>query len=75
MRRYTHLLDKDYTKNKITICANLSNLYNSFTSRVYKASGSIQDRSYPQQLNNFFDFEKWQNEYQDEMTQEWQNDA
>jgi hypothetical protein len=60
VRRYIHLLDKDYTKNKVTVSANLSNLFNSFMCRHYKPSS--KDLC-PAHLNNFFDFDKWQSEY------------
>ena len=53
VRRYCHLLDKDYTKNKVTVCANLSNLFNSF----------MVSKSKDQSENNFFDYEKWLQEY------------
>jgi len=32
VRRYIYLLDKDYTKNKVTVCVNLSNLFNTYIS-------------------------------------------
>jgi len=55
VRRYCHLLDKDYTKNKVTVCANLQNLFNShMVAKYYRAA--------PEKLlaiNNFFDSEKW----------------
>ncbi len=52
-RRYCHLLDKDYTKNKITVCANLSNIFNSHMIR----------KQHDTSINNFFDYDKWCLEY------------
>jgi hypothetical protein len=58
VRRYVHLLDKDYAKNKITVSVNLSNLFNSFiVSRYYH-------KQIPANLNNFFDYEKWCAQYE-----------
>ena len=30
VRRYCHLIDADYKRNKVTVCAHLSNIFNSY---------------------------------------------
>ena len=49
MRRYQCLIDEDYKKNKICVCAHLFNIYNSFV----VAKG--------RQNPNYFDIDKWTN--------------
>lgn len=44
------MVDQDYKKNKVTVCAHLQNIYNSFVVKRGKAT---------HQMNNFFDIEKW----------------
>lgn len=46
------MVDQDYKKNKVTVCAHLQNIYNSFVLKRGKAT---------YQMNNFFDIEKWAN--------------
>jgi len=48
VRNYIHLLDQNYGKYKVTVCAHLQNIYNSYcvSSRVKLTP-------------NFFDMEKW----------------
>ena len=64
VRKYLNqLVTSDYTKNKITVCAHLSNLFNTFqVSRLYnpKTQGMEKTSVY---LNNYFDYEKWQSIY------------
>lgn len=45
LKKYIHLLDRDYPKNKITVSANLSNLFNSFCTNHPNAT--------------LFDHDKW----------------
>ena len=60
VRRYIHLLDKDYSKNKITVSVNLSNLFNSYmVGRYY-----CKNKQIPANLNNYFDYEKWCSQYE-----------
>ena len=49
VRRYQYMVDQDYKKNKVTVCAHLQNIFNSFQSK----------RGKQPHLNNFFDIEKW----------------
>ena len=51
VRRYQFMVDQDYKKNKVTVCAHLQNIYNHFTVKRGKAL--------PHQ-NNYFDIDKWQ---------------
>ena len=44
------MVDSDYKKNKVTVCAHLQNIYNSFNVR--------RGRPMPTQ-DNYFDLEKW----------------
>jgi hypothetical protein len=54
VRRYIAHVDADYKHNKVTVCANLSNIYNTFIVR--------HGRPGPH-LNNFFDIEKWASKF------------
>lgn len=50
VRRYISHVDADYKRNKVTVCANLSNIYNSFIVRYGRPGPGV---------NNYFDIEKW----------------
>ena len=50
VRRYQFMVDQDYKKNKVTVCAHLQNIYNSFCVKRGKPT---------YQMNNYFDIEKW----------------
>lgn len=50
MRKYIAHVDADYKRNKVTVCANLSNIYNTFVVRHGRPGPNV---------NNFFDIEKW----------------
>jgi hypothetical protein len=56
VRRYQNLIDEDYKVNKITVCAHLLNIYNSFV--VSQGRNSTI---------NYFDIDKW-NTYQTSLT-------
>lgn len=43
-------MDADYKRNKVTVCANLSNIYNTFIVRHGRPGPNV---------NNFFDIDKW----------------
>lgn len=50
VRRYQYMVDQDYKKNKVTVCAHVQNIYNSFNIR----------RGRPTlQMNNYFDIDRW----------------
>ena len=55
VRRYCSILDQDYKKNKMTVCAHLTNLYNSFQIQHGNQIG-LKDV-------NFFDIEKWNSKH------------
>ena len=38
VRRYQALVDQDYKRNKVTVCAHLQNIFNSFTVRKGRAT-------------------------------------
>ena len=44
------MVDQDYKKNKVTVCAHLQNIYNSYSVK--------RGRPTPQ-MNNYFDIDKW----------------
>lgn len=44
------MVDQDYKKNKVTVCAHLQNIFNTFVVKRGKAT---------YQMNNYFDIEKW----------------
>lgn len=50
VRKYIAHVDADYKRNKVTVCANLSNIYNTFIVRHGRPGPN---------LNNFFDIDKW----------------
>lgn len=50
VRKYIAHVDTDYKRNKVTVCANLSNIYNTFIVRHGRPGPAV---------NNFFDIEKW----------------
>lgn len=50
VRKYIAHVDSDYKKNKVTVCANLSNIYNTFIVRNGRPGPNV---------NNFFDIDKW----------------
>jgi len=50
VRRYCGLVDQDYKKNKTTVCAHLTNLYNSYLVRHGRPSSEV---------HNFFDLDKF----------------
>ena len=50
VRRYQIMVDQDYKKNKVTGCAHLQNIYNSFCVKRGKPT---------YQMNNYFDIDKW----------------
>jgi len=50
VRKYINHVDADYKRNKVTVCANLSNIYNTFIVRHGRPGPNV---------NNFFDIEKW----------------
>ena len=52
VRRYQLAVDQDYKKNKVTVCAHLQNIYNSYCVKRGKATPGI---------NNYFDIDKWSN--------------
>ena len=52
VRRYQMMVDQDYKKNKVTVCAHLQNIFTTFCVRRGKAT---------HQMNNFFDIDKWVN--------------
>lgn len=54
VRKYIAHVDADYKRNKVTVCANLTNIYNTFIVR--------QGRPGPN-VNNFFDIDKWLNKF------------
>ena len=57
VRRYITLVQEDYTKNKVWVCAYLSNLYNTFqVGTLYRRSTMHKTQM---ALNNYFDYEKW----------------
>lgn len=43
------MIDQDYKKNKVTVCAHLQNIFN---------SSNVKRGKYPT-INNYFDIEKW----------------
>ena len=51
-------MNEDFSRNKIWVCAYMSNLFNS-----YNVSSAQAHRQRTQCLNNFFDYEKWQSKY------------
>ena len=62
VRRYNALVMENFTRNRITICAYLTNLYNSFiTSQYYSQNGNFKIES---AVNNYFDLEKWSAVYE-----------
>lgn len=50
VRKYIAHVDADYKKNKVTVCANLSNIYNTFIVRSGRPGPN---------LNNYFDIDRW----------------
>lgn len=46
------MVDQDYKKNKVTVCAHLQNIYNSYCTKRGKPS---------HQMSNYFDIDKWIN--------------
>ena len=52
VRRYQNLVDEDYQRNKITVCAHFLNIFNSFV--------VSRGRHSP----NFFDIERWTSHHQ-----------
>lgn len=50
VRKYIAHVDADYKRNKVTVCANLSNIYNTFIVRNGRPGPTV---------NNFFDIDKW----------------
>ena len=50
VRKYIAHVDTDYKRNKVTVCANLSNIYNTFIVRHGRPGPNV---------NNFFDIDKW----------------
>ena len=44
------MVDQDYKKNKVTVCAHLQNMFNSFNVKRGKAQTTV---------NNYFDIDKW----------------
>lgn len=44
------MVDQDYKKNKVTVCAHMQNIYNTFCIRRGKATP---------QMNNYFDIDRW----------------
>ena len=46
------MVDQDYKKNKVTVCAHLQNIYNSFGAKRGKPTLAT---------TNYFDIEKWNN--------------
>lgn len=54
------MVDQDYKKNKVTVCAHLQNIFNSFNVKRGKA---------PPTLNNYFDIDKFINKLQGNPTQ------
>lgn len=59
VRRYIALVAEDFTRNRITVCAHLSNIFNSFSTQYYR-DGRMRP---PHNMNNFFDQERWQLKY------------
>ena len=57
VRRYCTILDQDYKKNKVTVCAHLTNLYNSFQITYGNKVGAKDV--------NFFDLDKWNSKYEE----------
>ena len=46
------MVDQDYKKNKVTVCAHLQNIFTTYCVRRGKAT---------HQMNNYFDIDKWMN--------------
>ena len=61
VRKYISHVDADYKRNKVTVCANLSNIYNTFIVRNGRPGNNV---------NNFFDIEKWLNKFGNECEEE-----
>lgn len=59
VRRYISMVQEDYTRNKIWVCAYLSNLFNSYqVSKLYRKSSQTMEKT-NLQVNNYFDYDKW----------------
>ena len=54
VRRYQMMVDQDYKKNKVTVCAHLQNIYNSYV--VKRGRPTLQ-------MNNYYDVDKMNNKY------------
>jgi hypothetical protein len=50
-RRYCNLLDEDYKINKVTVCAHISHVFNSYIIQ--------RGKPFPNNVPNFFDIERW----------------
>jgi pullulanase/glycogen debranching enzyme len=62
------MVQEDYTKNKVWVCAYLSNLFNSYSvTKLYK---NQEMRKTGVGNNNFFDYDKWLNKYDPQASQE-----
>ena len=59
VKRYQALVQEDYTRNKILVCANLSNLWHSYqTSKLFNPH-TMQMRATSRHLDNYFNLDKW----------------
>lgn len=51
------MVQEDYTRNKVWVCAYLSNLFNTYqVNKLYRKS---EMRKTMLSLNNYFDYDKW----------------
>lgn len=55
------MVQEDYTKNKVWVCAYISNLYNTY--QVSKLFRKLEMSKTGQSLTNFFDYDKWLSKY------------
>lgn len=55
------MVQEDYTKNKVWVCAYISNLFNTYqVSKLFRKADMCKTG---QSLNNFFDYDKWLSKY------------
>ena len=59
VKRYQSLVQEDYTRNKILVCANLSNLWHSYQTRQLFNPHTMQMATTSRQLDNYFNLDKW----------------
>lgn len=59
VRRYINLVQEDFQRNKILVCANLSNIFNTYqVQRLYNSKTMAMDKQQAH-LSNYFDYDKW----------------